>query len=277
MANFTGTAGNDKFVGGADDDIFNMSQGGIDRVNGGGGDDLFDFGGAFTAQDQVVGGAGDDELNLTGDYSAGLTLTTSSVRQIETLSFGAGFDYRVTMADGNLASRQVMNVSAYGLTASDHFFFDGSAESNGSFHFSARFCSATLIGGGGADSFRIGDSFSSGLQGGGGGGDGLTGGRGADTFTFLSLGRAAARPHEITDLTNADKIDISQIDADTHTIGDQAFVLVRAFTHHAGEARLHFDAAANETSLALDTNGDGRADSTILLDGNHHTFTNFVL
>jgi len=107
--------------------------------------------------------------------------------------------------------------------------------------------------------------------------DKLTGGDGADTFVFFSLGKAGSRPHEITDLTGADKIDISNIDADTHTDGDQAFTLVSSFTHHAGEAVLAFDSETGKTTLQLDTNGDAKADAAVLIDGDHHDFTNFVL
>jgi Ca2+-binding RTX toxin-like protein len=274
MADISGTAGDDTLKGTKGDDLFDLSQGGNDKVNGAGGDDIFDFGATFTAKDQVVGGAGDDAILLDGDYSKGLTFGAKSMSQVEAIELGANHNYVLTSVDQNVAAGQTMTIDASELTAADRVSFNGSAETDGAFLFDLRFAHATLTGGAGNDAFHIGDRFA--LQG-GGGGDVLTGGGGADTFVFESLGRAGVRPHEITDLTNVDKIDISAIDADTKTDGDQAFVLVGAFTHHAGQALLAYDADTGKTSLELDTNGDGKADNIVTLDGDHHDFTNFVL
>jgi serralysin len=116
---------------------------------------------------------------------------------------------------------------------------------------------------------------------GGTGKDMLSGGAGRDTFKFLSIfdSRADA-PDLITDFSGArvsvaergsppsqaqgDKIDLSAIDADVNTAGDQAFALVRnGFSGKAGEAFAEYDARTNKTSLFLDVNGDGVADMTI--------------
>jgi Ca2+-binding RTX toxin-like protein len=277
MTTFTGTSGNDVFTGGNADDLFDLGQGGNDKATGGGGDDIFDFGGAFTGQDSVIGGKGDDTLRLNGDYAAGVTFGANSIVQVESISLGAHFDYHLTSADGNVAAGQSMSIDGSELAAGDRLFFDGSAETDGTFVFDVRFARATLIGGAGNDLFHLGDRFSSGIHGSGGGGALLTGGDGADTFAFLSLGKAGARPHEITDLTNADRIDISNIDANVQKLNDQAFKLVNHFTGHAGQAVLSFDAETGKTSLQLDTNGDRVADHVVLIDGDHHDFTNFVL
>jgi hypothetical protein len=58
---------------------------------------------------------------------------------------------------------------------------------------------------------------------------------------------------------------------------DQAFVLVASLDGHAGEAALSYDAGADMTTLMLDTDGDGQANWTVLLDGDQTGFTNFVL
>ena len=277
MATFTGTTGNDVFKGGAGDDLFDLGQGGNDKATGAGGDDTFDFGGAFTAKDQAIGGAGYDTLRLEGDYSAGVTFAAKSIKQIEAISLGAHFDYSLKLADGNVAAGQVMAIDASELGAADRLVFDGSAETDGAFDFSVRSARATLIGGAGDDLFHLGDRLGSTIHGSGGGGDKLTGGDGADTFVFFSLGKAGARPHEITDLTSADKIDISNIDADTTQADNQAFTLVSALDGHAGEAALAYDPDTGKTSLLLDTNGDAAADYVVLLDGDQSGFTNFVL
>jgi Ca2+-binding RTX toxin-like protein len=277
MTTFTGTSGNDVFKGGGKDDIFDMGQGGDDRLNGGGGDDTCNFGGDFTAKDKVNGGAGEDTLVLAGDYSAGLVLGAKTLIGVEEIDVTGRFNYSLVMNDKNVAAGQTLTVGSSDLSSANTFKFDGSAETNGSFAISARFAHAELIGGAGADSFTIGDRLGSSAGGGGGGGDQLTGGGGADQFVFLSLGKAGARPHEITDLANEDVIDVANIDADKFTAGDQAFTLVSQFTHHAGEATLSFNIDTGKTSFLMDINGDAKADYVILLDGDHTDFTDFVL
>lgn len=277
MTTFTGTSGDDIFKGKGQDDIFDLGQGGADKVNGGAGDDTFNFGGAFTAKDAVNGGTGDDTVILAGDYSAGLTLGAKTLVGVEELDVTGPFSYFLTTNDANVAAGQTLTVNAADLGAANRFTFDGSHETDGSFAISARLVQAHLIGGAGADSFTLGDKLGSGLGGSGGGGDVLTGGGGADRFVFLSLGKAGARPHEITDLTNDDRIEISNLDADKALAGDQAFVQVAAFTHHAGELTLSFDIDTGKTSVLMDTTGDAKADYVIQLDGDHTDFTNFVL
>ena len=86
---------------------------------------------------------------------------------------------------------------------------------------------------------------------------------------------AGAAIDTIVDLSAEDVIDLSAIDANTHKAGDQAFALVGAFSHHAGELTLTKD--GKFTTLAADVNGDGVADLTVSIKGDHHDFSNFVL
>jgi hypothetical protein len=73
----------------------------------------------------------------------------------------------------------------------------------------------------------------------------------------------------IADFNHAqgDVVDLSGIDADTGTAGDQAFTFLGtgAFTHTAGE--LHLDLGSKAMLLSGDTNGDGVADFAIRIDG----------
>jgi Ca2+-binding RTX toxin-like protein len=120
-----------------------------------------------------------------------------------------------------------------------------------------------------------GDHFANTLDG-SNGADTLTGGKGADTFLFAShFYSLATAPDHITDLQKADIIDLSGMDADTSTTIDDAFHLVNAFTDHAGEAVLSYD--GTDTTLSLDINGDGAADSVIVLDGDHRGYDHFIL
>ena len=108
----------------------------------------------------------------------------------------------------------------------------------------------------------------------------MRGGHGGDIFTFSALPEVGAGSFEITDLTSKDVIDLSAIDADSSTPGDQGFTLVHKFGGHAGEAVLSYDKVDKVdkvTHLDLDTNGDGVSDMTILIDGKHTTFDHFVL
>ncbi|MGZ6016098.1 MAG: M10 family metallopeptidase C-terminal domain-containing protein, partial [Phenylobacterium sp.] len=113
---------------------------------------------------------------------------------------------------------------------------------------------------------------------GGGGADVLSGGGGADSFVFKALTDSLpGHADDITDLTNGDIIDLSAIDADTTTPGIQAFTLTTGFSDVPGQAVLSYDGVSNKTTLSLDVNGDGASDMNVLIDGDHHLFTHFVL
>lgn len=107
-------------------------------------------------------------------------------------------------------------------------------------------------------------------------GDGAVEG-GSDTFAFLTTAGGHGAFNLIEDLENHDVIDLSAIDANVGRPGDQAFELVEHFTGHAGEATLSLAGGDNYTLLSLDTDGDGEADMTIEMIGQHLDFANFVL
>ena len=135
-ADYTGTIGDDTQAGTGADESFDYSQGGHDTLSGGGGADFFDFGGAFDAGDQVDGGDGFDELMLIGDYSGGLALVDASFTNIERLSLSDGFDYSLTLADGNFAT--VLTISdrmcrwPIGDPSASEFHFCGRSPKSGS-------------------------------------------------------------------------------------------------------------------------------------------------
>ena len=113
---------------------------------------------------------------------------------------------------------------------------------------------------------------------GGIGADHLTGGAGNDVFRYLTLGDSALAAMDlITDLGAKDRIDLSALDADANTAGDQAFLQVAAFTGAAGQLRLTYDAGAQQTTLAVDVNGDGLADFALLIAGEHLSAAGWVL
>jgi serralysin len=106
---------------------------------------------------------------------------------------------------------------------------------------------------------------------GGGGTDRLTGGAGDDRFIFSKLSDSGrgAKADLITDFSTGDLIDLSGIDADAGTAGNQAFQKVAAFTGAAAELVLTYDAGGNQTLLALDVDGDGVSDFELLMTGSH--------
>jgi VCBS repeat-containing protein len=102
---------------------------------------------------------------------------------------------------------------------------------------------------------------------GGGGADVLTGGVGHDVFVYTAASDSAVGSSDtITDLTNADSIDLSALGSD--------FTIVSSFTGHADQITLHFDGV--HTTISIDLDGNGSADMAILVNGDHHTFHDFI-
>lgn len=102
---------------------------------------------------------------------------------------------------------------------------------------------------------------------GGAGKDTVTGGLGADTFVFGAVTDAGkgVKADEIRDFSHADGdlIDLSGIDANTGSTGNQAFTFIGAgaFTGVAGQLQY-----LNGT-VAADINGDGIADFNLIMNG----------
>lgn len=103
----------------------------------------------------------------------------------------------------------------------------------------------------------------------GGSADRLTGGAGADIFQYRAVtDSTAAAPDSILDFeTGVDKLDLSLMDGDSLTAGDQSFTFVgsAAFSGVAGELRAERDTDTSNWTVQADTNGDGQVDLTILL------------
>lgn len=102
--------------------------------------------------------------------------------------------------------------------------------------------------------------------------DVMTGGVGNDRFIYfrLSDSRAGAPKRDIiTDFEAGDRIEISRFDADTGTVGNQAFTFIasRGFSNTAGELRFFQNTNGNLTVVRGDVNGDGFEDFEIQLNG----------
>jgi hypothetical protein len=143
--------------------------------------DAFDFNvagqGGLTAGDSIDGQAGYDRLYLDGDYTGAhaLTLTNTTVTNVEEFDLGAGFSYNVTLAAATVAAGASLKVDASALGASDVLTFDGSAApSTSTLDILGGAGNDTLTGNDGGDTFDLSQ----------GGNDTATGGSGDNTFIF---------------------------------------------------------------------------------------------
>lgn len=134
----------------------------------------------------------------------------------------------------------------------------------------------SLTGGQGAD--RLSGNAGDDVISGGLGDDRLKGGKGADLFVYRTVEESSGEHRDlISDLQSVDHISLAKIDANTTLAGNQAFILVGALDGHAGQASLSYDSVTHQTALSLDVDGDGEADATILISGDHQDFTGIIL
>ena len=190
----------------------------------------------------LVGGAGTDTVSYE---QAAAGVTVSLAKTTAQATGGAGSD--------TLGGFENLTGSAHNDTLT------GSNGSN------------TIIGGAGSDTIK-----------GGGGADILTGGLGpeTDTFVFAALtDSTASAPDLITDFVHgSDIIDLSAIDANNRSRGDQAFLFGGENANVAAYAVTWFERNGN-TIVQADVNGNTTADLQIVLTGtalNLHA-TDFLL
>jgi Ca2+-binding RTX toxin-like protein len=132
---YVGTTGDDTQSGTDGNDTFDYSQGGNDTLFGNGGNDGFYMGAAFNAGDHIDGGDGNDFIYLTGDYSGGLTLTSSMMTRVENFGVDGSHNYNVTSTDSVVPAGGNLEVYTLNSTASSVLMFNGSAETDGTFYF----------------------------------------------------------------------------------------------------------------------------------------------
>ncbi len=244
---------------------------GVDQLTGGAQNDGFffdaDANGSLTGADRINGGGGTDTIALRGDYTGAkaVTFAEDSMSGIEVITFltglakpfggpivPAGFDYAVTMANGNVASGGRMDIIGGTLGADESVAFDGRAETDGSYRIFLGAGADTAFGSQGAD-----------LVYGAGGADQLDGSGGADTYVYRLVSESTAAATDNVTLGDGDKIDLATIDADSLAAGDQAFAFIgsQAFGNVAGQLRAV--QSGNVWVVEGDVDGNGIADLVI--------------
>ncbi len=181
--------------GGADDTYFTGGPG-KNLFYGGAGNDVVYFGNNLGPADRLDGGAGGNYLQLLGDYSAGLTFTASMLKNFQGMTLDAGYSYKITMNDANVAAGQMLTVYASNLGAANSLIFNGSHETDGSYYFYDGAGNDVLIGGGQADH----------LSGANGGIDRLYGNGGDDHF---QMGANMTAVDRIDGGAGFDEVDLS--------------------------------------------------------------------
>ena len=301
----SGAAGNDLLAGGAGDDSLNGGSGN-DTLRGGAGSDVLDGGQGVddvsyasassgvtvdlaTAGAQNTGGAGIDTLisldNITGSAFNDVLCGNANANTIiggsgndviegrggnDRIDGGAGADWASYTSAGagvtvNLATAGPQETGGAGIdTLVSINRLIGSAFAD---HLSGNASNNIFVGGGGNDLLqgRGGDDVLIGQA----GADQLTGGTGSNTFVYQSVSDSTLALRDvITDFGAGDRIDLSAIDADTTSGGNQAFHL-DGTTGGAGDIGITLDAANNRTVIDLYVNNDATADARIWLSGNH--------
>jgi Ca2+-binding RTX toxin-like protein len=212
---------------------------GADTMRGGAGNDSY-----------FVDDAGDLVTELTGDGS-------------DTVQSAISYTVRANVENLTLLGTGALNGT--GNTAANTLTGNGAAN--------------VLKGLAGVDILR-GKGGDDALQG-GAGKDTLSGGAGNDKFVFLEADSSASHSlaDHVTDFATGDKLDLHLIDANTTVSNNQAFHFIGATAFSAGNAgALRYSSGGGVTWIEGDTNGDGTADLSIYLAGDHTMVANdFVL
>ena len=176
---------------------------------------------AYTTKDFVDGGAGYDSVYFYGDFSAGLTLSSARMQNVETVSLGGGYSYKIKTTDDLVAAGATMAFGSYFSAAGENFVFNGAAELDGSFQLTGGDGDDQLTGGRQADTLILNH----------GGDDFFTGGAGNDTF-YVSSGFTGA--DRLAGGSGADIVQLSQDLSGGLTFGSKTITGIEEIDLYAG-------------------------------------------
>jgi hypothetical protein len=217
------------------------------------GDDTYEFG-----KDKLIWDGGGKDTITAATAADGVTIDLND----------GSWNYIGTKADSFIDDSKGVQVYLGNFTRIENLI--GSSHDD---HLTGNRLGNQITGGKGADTVD-GGSGKDHLTG-SAGGDMLSGGKNADTFVFLTLKDstlALAGRDEIDDFHHSqhDKLDLSHLDADSHTKDNQDFSFIGAdqFSRHAGELRT--SSKNGDTLVSGDVTGDGKADFSFLIAGDLH-------
>jgi Ca2+-binding RTX toxin-like protein len=267
-----GGAGDDTIVGGAGADLLQGSAGddllvsgaNADTLQGGDGDDVLDLGADFLATDRIDGGADLDTLKLSGNYAAGISLSATTLVNVEAIVLAAGNSYKLTLNDANNTSSLTIDGSA--LAAGQVVGINGAAETASALRATGGAGDDGLTGGAGSDVLKGGDGKDTLTT--GAGDDTVDGGAGNDTIVLAG------------NLTALDRID-GGADNDTVTLsgnysagvvlGATTITNVETITLAVGNSyNMTLDDATNDAGLVVNA-GALAATASLILDGSAET------
>lgn len=268
-----GNGGNDRLsgLGGADIFTLGVSASGAAPtkavIDGGDGIDLVDFGNLGRATHYVVVDL--SESGFKNTYAGTYQLT--SIENVSGTRFG---DRLVGSAAANVLYGGGDRDDLYGMGGDDILYgdelftgnTDGTHMSRPSRTTARNGGDDSLLGGAGRDQLfgGAGDDVLLGQS----GTDELTGGTGSDHFFFSRLDDSNDKRgiDTILDFERGDRINVSDVDADTSERGNQGFHL-GATPGHTGDIVVRFDAETGMTIVDLHVDADGEVDMTIRLAG----------
>ncbi len=102
--------GHQTIFGEGGNDFFSMQSGGSVIFSGGGGNDTVGTGSFLVNTDKLNGGDGNDEVDLGAGYAGGFVFKAHTISNVETLFLDLNQSFKLTMADGNVAAGQHMDI-----------------------------------------------------------------------------------------------------------------------------------------------------------------------